>query len=79
MKHTIEEVQAKVLEFRRDYHAGRLTPYQIEQLESIPGWTWDVDAPIPEPKTPLASHDRSRPLSSCRVAGEEIETRGMES
>src|SRR6266536_4699920 len=52
MKHTVKEVKAKILRFRKDYHAGRLSAYQIEQLEAIPGWTWDVDAPIPEPKTP---------------------------
>lgn len=36
------ELAAWVEEQKQDYHAGRLSRYQIEKLEAIPGWSWDL-------------------------------------
>jgi hypothetical protein len=40
MKHTREQVIAKVAKLRRLYAEGRLAADTIKDLEAIPGWSW---------------------------------------
>lgn len=40
MKHTREQVIAKVAQLRRLYAEGRLAADTIKDLEAIPGWSW---------------------------------------
>lgn len=42
---TAQEIQEYLLsvwveEQKRDYHAGKLSEFQIQKLESLPAWVW---------------------------------------
>lgn len=40
MKHTVQEIQAQIMVFRKHYEEGTLTEDEVKTLEAIPGWTW---------------------------------------
>jgi hypothetical protein len=44
---TRKQVIAKMAEYRRLYHQGKLTQAEIGKLEEIPGWTWDEPSQTP--------------------------------
>ena len=41
MRYTKEDIARRAALIRVNYRAGRLTPTEIAQYESLPNWTWD--------------------------------------
>ena len=48
-------------EQRQAYKNGTLSQEQIEKLESVPGWTWDLDSDLNDDE--LEDDARSRPIT----------------
>jgi hypothetical protein len=40
-KRSDDELRKQAATYRKLYHAGMLTPYQINTLEAITGWSWN--------------------------------------